>query len=264
MRPSTLYKLILASLTLSVVLACNALVPGTATPSLVPPTATTIVVTLSPTPQLILSSVSIYEDNQAPSYRIKAEIPTLQGSTAFSVVNFNTAMTNLVNDEIDRFKKSTAELPADTPSPGSSFDVTYTLVLQRPNFWGFKVDFSGYSAGAAHPYHYSKTVNYDLGLGRQLELSELFLANTDYLTVIAEYCIAELSQRDIGFEGFSDGAAPTPENYRNWNIAPDGLMITFDEYQVASYAAGPQTVIVPYAELKAVIDPGGPLSGLIP
>jgi hypothetical protein len=55
---------------------------------------------------------------------------------------------------------------------------------------------------------------------------------------------------------------PTPENYRNWNIATDGLMITFDEYQVAAYAAGPQTVVVPYSELQAVIDPASPLTGI--
>jgi hypothetical protein len=49
------------------------------------------------------------------------------------------------------------------------------------------------------------------------------------------------------------------ENYRNWNITPDGLMITFDEYQVAPYAAGPQTVTVPYSELRGLINPEGVL-----
>ena len=55
------------------------------------------------------------------------------------------------------------------------------------------------------------------------------------------------------------GADPLPDNYRTWNIAVDGLVITFDAYQVAAYAAGPQIVTIPYMELQAIIDPSGPL-----
>ncbi len=84
------------------------------------------------------------------------------------------------------------------------------------------------------------------------------------LDKIANYCIAQLKTRNIGFEAFTSGAQPTPENYGNWNITPDGLLITFDEYQVAAYAAGPQEVVVPYTELQSVIDPHGPLQGFLP
>ena len=45
---------------------------------------------------------------------------------------------------------------------------------------------------------------------------------------------------------FSDGAKPTPENYAVWNVSADGLVITFNEYQVAAYAAGPQEVVIPF------------------
>jgi hypothetical protein len=40
------------------------------------------------------------------------------------------------------------------------------------------------------------------------------------------------------------------------------LLITFDEYQVAPYAAGPQKVAIPYSELRALINPQGPLGKL--
>ena len=110
----------------------------------------------------------------------------------------------------------------------------------------------GYVSGAAHPYHFSQTVNYDLEQGKDIALIDLFLPNSDYLQTIAAYCAAQLKTRNIGFDtGFTQGADPTPDNYRNWNITADGLLITFDEYQVAAYAAGPQTVIVPYSEFKS-------------
>ncbi len=69
--------------------------------------------------------------------------------------------------------------------------------------------------------------------------------------------------RDIGFQGFELGATAAVQNYRNWNITPNGLMITFDEYQVAPYAAGPQTVVIPYKALGQILEPDGPLASLL-
>jgi hypothetical protein len=120
--------------------------------------------------------------------------------------------------------------------------------------------FSVYSDGAAHPYSYTITYTYDLEKGQEISLDQLFLPGSNYLELIASYCKNELSKRDIGFDGFfTTGADPTPENYRNWNITPDSLMITFDPYQVAAYAAGPQVVTIPYGELHGLINPQGPL-----
>ena len=97
-----------------------------------------------------------------------------------------------------------------------------------------------------------------------LRLGQLFLPGSNYLESIANYCIGQLSSRNIGFDSFSTGAQPLQENYGNWNITADGLLITFDEYQVAAYAAGPQEVNVPYAEVQSIIDPHGPLAGFLP
>jgi len=59
---------------------------------------------------------------------------------------------------------------------------------------------------------------------------------------------------------WEEGALPAPENYQRWNITPDGLLISFDEYTVAPYAAVPQAVLVSYEVLKQLIDPGGLLA----
>jgi hypothetical protein len=79
--------------------------------------------------------------------------------------------------------------------------------------------------------------------------------------VISKYCIAELQKQPVGFDPvFSTGAAPTPENYEDWNLTADHLIITFDTYQVAPGASGPQTISIPYSELQAVLHPQGPLA----
>lgn len=230
----------------------------------VPTVAASPTPVLTPTQAVILSSVSLHEENPSPSYEVKAQVPALDGNMDARAVNFNTAMLNLVNTEINTFKKNVSELPpaAYSISPSSFLDVTYALTLQRGDLWSFKFDFSGYYAGAAHPYLYSLAVNYDIGQGRRLALNDLFLPDSNYLEVISNYCTAELSKRGIGFEAFPHGTEPTPENYRNWNITMDGLMISFDEGQVVAYAAGPQMVVVPYSTLQTVTNPQGPLAGL--
>jgi len=55
------------------------------------------------------------------------------------------------------------------------------------------------------------------------------------------------------------GAGPRADNYRAWNITRKGLWITFDPYQVAAYAGGPQHILVPYSILKDIIKPDGPI-----
>lgn len=265
MKLENIYKLTLAAFILPVVLACSwafsAEFPATAAPAepaTIPP---------PPTPtrwQVSLSSVSSREENQSPNYQIKANIPALQGGTDARLANFNTAMTNLVNTEINTFKKSVSELPAaaEGVSALSFFDVTYALTFQSGDFWSFKFDFSGYYAGAAHPFEYTATVNYDLGQGRQLALGDLFLPDSNYLEVIANTCITELNQRNLGFDISAPGAAPTPENYDDWNLTPEGVLITFDRGQATAYAAGTQTFILPYSTLQPMIDPQGPLAGI--
>jgi len=256
MKSNNLHHLIITSFILLLILACNALAPGpTPTVSPVPPTATPILLSQ----QVTFVPASFSETNQSPAYMITSQTPQLAGSDDPRVQAFNQRLNDLVKKEVDTFRQGFIQNPNPPGSTGSFLEVTYELVSQIADTWSLKLNFSFYSAGAAHPGLYSITVNYDLGQDRELALSDLFLPNSNYLEAISNYCIAELSKQP-GFEGpFQEGAQPTPENYRNWNIASNGLMITFDEYQVAPYASGPQTVIVPFGELKPLIDPQGSL-----
>ena len=249
-------------ITLLGILACNLLAPvPTVTPSPVPPTETSIPLISQ---QVILIPTSFNETNQSPPFTISSQTPQLAGSDDPRVQTLNQRLNELVQKEVDIFRQGFLQSPATPISSGSFLEVTYTLTAQINDIWSFKFDFSFYSDGAAHPGLYSITMNYDLGQGKELLLGDLFIANSNYLEAISNYCITELSRQPF-FEGpFQEGAWPTVENYRNWNIAADGLMITFDEYQVAPYAAGPQIVTVPYSEIRQIIDQQGPLESLLP
>jgi len=58
------------------------------------------------------------------------------------------------------------------------------------------------------------------------------------------------------------GTAPKAENFAVWNLNEHDFMITFPTYQVAPGAAGTPTVVIPYATLRPVIRPSGPLAKL--
>jgi len=45
------------------------------------------------------------------------------------------------------------------------------------------------------------------------------------------------------------------ENYQNWVLTPDALVFTFEQYQVAPYAAGPQTVTIPLSDVQDILAP---------
>jgi hypothetical protein len=231
------------------------------------PTATLAPAPVGATPvplsqQVMLVLISFREEGQLPTYTISAQTPRFAGVDDPRVQDFNKAVSDLIQHEIGYFRENVlAQMPAHPVSSGSSFNAQYTVIFQGGSLWSLKFDFSGYADGAAHPYHYSLTYNYDLEQGQELSLEQLFPADSDYLRTLSRYCIAELSKRDIGFYGgFQQGAEPTPQNYRNWSITASGLLVTFDEYQVAPYAAGPQTITVPYRELTTVMNPKGPLA----
>jgi hypothetical protein len=209
---------------------------------------------------LSIGSVSLSSSGTSPDYTIKTDIPVLQGLAPHRT-EFNLRVSTLVQQETDAFKKGLADW---TPVPGmmeSSFMISYTVFSYDSRFASIQLFEDVYMAGAAHPSHQIISLVYDLQQGQDVALSQLFLPNSNYLQVIADYCKAELRKRNIAFDDQQQGADPSPENYTVWNLSSDGLVITFNEYQVASYAAGPQTVVIPFAALKTIIDPQGPLAG---
>lgn len=250
---------VICALTVAI-LACG--LPGTAaTPvNVLPPT-------VPPLAELLeLKSSPFSEESQVPVYKITAQIPYLDPSTHPSVQVFNEYLKSLVEAEIAAFKGSMAEMPETPISAGSSFDIQYALIGQKANIWSIQFNIMGYSDGAAHPYTYSLTVNYDLQNIKPLTLDDVFLPGSNYLQVLSDISKTELTNRNIGFDAaFAQGAEPTAQNYKNWNVSNEGFfVITFIQGQVAAYAAGPQTITIPFSALTQVINAQGPLAPYLP
>ena len=224
------------------------------------PVAPTFTLTEPPISQgLKLTSTTVSETSVSPVYTLTSLVPILTGSNDPRVQEFNQEVAALVQQEVDGFKLSMASAPYPTIANCSYFDLKYSLISPWGKLLSLKFMIDNYFDGAAHPGQTSRTFTFDLASGHQVNLDQLFRPGTNYLQVLADYRKTELAGGDNAFDTTVTGADPLPDNYRALNISVDGLVITFDSYQVAAYAAGPQIVTIPYIELQAIIDPSGPL-----
>ncbi len=48
----------------------------------------------------------------------------------------------------------------------------------------------------------------------------------------------------------NEGTAARRENFENWNLVPDGVLISFEDYQVGAHSFGQPELIVPYSRLQ--------------
>lgn len=219
----------------------------------------------------------IHEKNKKLKYEVNAEYPQLTGSVDPKFEKFNQTVRGLVTKKVSDFKvgmqPEEGDTAEETPSESMSSDISvgYTVWLARDDLISVLFDVSSYESGAAHPNSYSDVVNFDLQNGKLLKLADLFRPGAKYLQTIATYSIAELKKqsKQQGSDSMLDedwvqrGAAADSSNYESWTITKKGLAITFDSYQVAAYAAGPQHVLVPYSALKEIIKPDGPVGQFV-
>ena len=206
------------------------------------------------------------ESIKAKKATLSAEYPELSGPA--NAAGFNQIAKARVMRSLAEFRRDLAGLTAadiKQSETGNYIDVAYGVEYADDGL--ISVNFVEYVfTGGAHPNSGNFTLTYDLKNGRELKLPDLFKPGSRYLTTIANYALRDLKERkdpdtgeSLGFaqDIFEDGAKPTADNYRNWNVTRKGLLITFPPYQVSAYAFGPQTVIVPYSELKDIVRPDG-------
>lgn len=199
------------------------------------------------------------EKNKPKRFEMTVDYPEISGVSAAMAAKFNQLSKTRAMSGVADFRKSmmskTAEDLKSLPAGMSSdLDIFYNVEWATDNIISLQFLNSTFTGGA-HPNYFTGTLNFDLKSGKEIKLANLFQPNSNYLKVISDYSIADLKGR-LGemsdAEWIEKGAGAEAENYGSWNLTKKGLMITFDPYQVAAYAAGAQTVIIPYSKLTEV------------
>jgi len=215
------------------------------------------------------------------THSIKYSYPEVTGYKEKTSENtFNKYIYSIVTKDVEDFKKEIKEAEkgmADSEMPAelcqSYFNIEYSIINKRSDLISIKFLTEVYYAGAAHPSHAIWGVNYSLTSGKSINLSDLFKKDANYLKVISDYSIKELTEKakkqgkEEGYEPdlnwIKEGASPKEENFAYFNLTEKDVIIHFNEYQVDCYAAGPKDVLIPYGTLKDIIDPEGPAGRFI-
>ncbi len=213
----------------------------------------------------------IKEANKQSRYRIDVVYPQIEGDARFD--KFNKEARAMSTKNVAAFKTSETgtetETGTDTPAETltSTLDSDYEIRLADDDLISIEFSESAYSRGAAHPNNYTTVLNYDVRNGKKLALADLFNAKSNYLKAISDFCIKDLKQQAkkekdsmLTDDMIQSGASARADNFNAWTIMKQGLWITFDPYQVAAYAAGPQQVLVPYSAVKDLIKVDGPIA----
>lgn len=163
---------------------------------------------------------------------------------------------------------------ADFEDGAWEYWLTYTK--SEPSPAAVSVSFEGYTypKGAAHPTGKMTVLNFATDTGEELKLGDLFQNPDKALEIFSQNGKRLLTEAlrttapdnfktkaDIdGLVWFDEGFKPVPENYACLELAPEGVRVVFQQYQVLPYAFGMPLAVYPL-ELLA---PAGPSAKVWP
>ncbi len=160
-----------------------------------------------------------------------------------------------IQQEQDAFMKS---IEGITLPEGFNYEfiVDYRVVDHSDTVKTFVFDVYQYTGGA-HGLPYTTTMTFDFETEGLIELSDIFKSDAEYLQLLSDLAVADFLARQDGMMGdeqwVREGTAPTMENFARFALAPRELILYFDVYQVAPYAAGAQQLVIPLDRLDEVL-----------
>jgi hypothetical protein len=177
--------------------------------------------------------------------------------------SINEEIFNAANSQVESFKNdmesgdtAAEDNPEDWPVFVNELKGDYQVLLSQGNRFISIPFIFYYFTGGAHGNSFTLALNYDLENQSKLELKNIFKPGFDYVSFLSDYCIENIKKQNsqMGFEPdeewISEGASADEENFENFVLTDNELVIIFDPYEVAPYAAGSVFVRVPFEEFQ--------------
>lgn len=193
-------------------------------------------------------TISEYTD----SYYIMVTYPRLVAEDNMdAALSFSNTAKQVAEQHVAKFKESLSEF-ADEQMAMMFIELSYEYYFPATSI--ISLLYSGsYYFGGAHPGSSFEVLTFNLETGQAVELADMFQPGVDYLQLLSDLSIAQLSANEYLDEAdINSGAAPVAQNYKTVYLSEDSLKIVFGEYQVGPYAVGPQTVTIPYFAIQDV------------
>ena len=103
--------------------------------------------------------------------------------------------------------------------------------------------------GGAHGLTTKVSYNYDLKTGKELRLKDLFKEGFDYKSIIDKKVREDIEKEKELY--FDNGALFKGVNENQaYYLNRDGIIVYFQQYEIAPYSSGIREFKIPYGELK--------------
>lgn len=165
---------------------------------------------------------------------------------------------------VARFIEFYKEYGMESPNFSSKWWITKEIKIfyQDANVVSLS-DYHEYYMGGAHPNYGVYYTNFDANTGRRLLLADIFIRNYyDRLNAIGERKFRQLKQLSANDDLIEAGFSFENDKFKlndNFAIGDSGIVFYYNNYEIAAFAMGPTELLLPYVDLKDIIDPNGPL-----
>ncbi len=137
-----------------------------------------------------------------------------------------------------------------------SYEGDFKIGFNHKNLLELQKSAYDFPFGAAHGMPIMEYVHVDTRTGAFYQLEDLFKDGSDYVKVLGE-----ILKKQIADHGEEMGV--WPDSYKGikpdqpFFLSSEALMLYFEPYEIAPYAAGFPTFTVPFAEISHIIDKNG-------
>ena len=107
-----------------------------------------------------------------------------------------------------------------------------------------------------------RTETFDLLTGEPMGIEELFNLKSDWLAALSEIAITKLDNEKWTDERRFTGAGPQISNFSRFNLTKGGLVLSFAPFTVGGAGTNDMSITIPYSQLEAYWDIGGPVAML--
>jgi len=209
-------------------------------------------------------------EEEGDVFTIVIEAPKITGMIDISRQDKANAF---IKDNIDKIDKVVADFKATAPKTitddtKSTLEAGYVLNYFNEKLLSVKMSVSEYASGSAHGNNYVLVINYDIDNSKEIILSDIFTAESNYLNILSTLTAKDLLEKysEEGKEALDwikEGTSAKEENFKNFGFNETELTIYFQSYQVGPYSLGEEEVTLPYLDIMTHMKIDGPLGGFI-
>lgn len=228
------------------------------------PILAAVILSISGLPQKCFAASSFGSTTKVehrPTYDIRVHYPIVRDLPNSARINH--LIRQFIQRQITEYRRSLGD---SVKEPTRGFlHVDYKVSLKTTDLLSLRFDISAYSPGAAHPSHTSTGINVSPVSGNEIQLDEIFCSGVDCSELLSVLSVSSLLQQnpDLDLNALlSGGAGPDTKNFQNFTLSDKAVSVYFNEYQLDAYAAGMQTVTLPYSEMYGLLAPGSAIYDL--